>query len=82
VSALLERYRATQAGTVERREVEAKIAAEVAGSGAPTVEAMRAALRRALADCPACCEDDEAGIPDGEVVAWLLSHGVDPGEMR
>ena len=34
----------------------------------------RAHLRLLLADCPACCPEDEEHVPDDKLDAWISSH--------
>lgn len=38
----------------------------------------RAHLRTLLADCPACAPEDEEGVPDDKLDAWISSHTPPP----
>ncbi len=75
----LDRSRAAPVGSEEQDNIEAEIAAQIALAGEPTEAAMRDQLRALMAECPACDSDEVEYVATDKLVAWILSHGAEPG---
>lgn len=82
MSRWLDEYRAANPPSEASYAVVVRVEQAVREAGRPTVVEMRAALRTAMDNCPACTPELADTIGEGALVAWLLSHGVDPEDCN